>query len=90
MIARAAVGLALLLLAVAPAAAQRPIRDPEARTTLRGVVVDKLNGDPLPNAVVRMVDENRGLLSDSLGRFLNLNIKSRYRSVRVQGPKRGR
>ena len=30
------------------------------------------------------------LTADSLGRFLNLNIKSRYRSVRVQGPKRGR
>jgi hypothetical protein len=68
MLARVTVALLLLALA-APAAAQRPLRDANARTVFEGVVVDKLHGDPLPNAVVLMVDENRGMLTDSLGRF---------------------
>jgi hypothetical protein len=68
MVARLAVALLFLALA-APAAAQRPLREAGAKTVFQGVVVDKLHGDPLPNAVVLMVDENRGMLTDSLGRF---------------------
>ena len=68
MVARAAVAL-LFLAWAAPAAAQRPLRDASARTVFEGVVVDKLNGDPLPNAVVLLVEEKRGMLTDSLGRF---------------------
>ncbi len=65
---RACIVLVLLLTAT-PLAAQRPLRDPDAKTTVRGVVVDALKGDPLPNAIVLLADENRGLLTDSLGRF---------------------
>jgi hypothetical protein len=68
MVARIAVALVFLALAV-PAAAQRSLREANARTVFEGVVVDKLHGDPLPNAVVLMVDEDRGMLTDSLGRF---------------------
>ncbi len=70
MMARGRVALVLLLLwGAAPLAAQRQLRDPGARTTLHGVVVDRVNGDPLPNAIVLLADEGRGLLTDSLGRF---------------------
>ena len=59
----------LLLLALAtPLAAQQSPKE-EVRTTLRGVVVDGLHGDSLPNAIVLLVDSQRGLLSDSLGRL---------------------
>ena len=67
MIARTKIPLLLLVLAT-PLAAQQPAKE-EVRTTLRGVVVDELHGDFLPNAIVLLVDYQRGLLSDSLGRF---------------------
>jgi hypothetical protein len=67
-IARVTVAL-LLVLVASPAAAQRQLRDPAERMVFEGVVVDKLHGDPLPNAIVLMVDENKGVLTDSLGRF---------------------
>ena len=60
--------LLLALTLVAPLAAQERIRE-EPRLTLRGVVVDALHGDPLPNTMLRLVEENRGMLADSLGRF---------------------
>lgn len=54
-----------------PAAAQQQrVTDAPPRTTLRGVVVDALHGDPLPNAMIRLVDAHRGVLTDSLGRFV--------------------
>ena len=67
--ARTAWVLWLLMAAATPLSAQRALRPTDASTTLRGVVVDRLKGDPLPNAVVLLADENRGLLTDSLGRF---------------------
>jgi hypothetical protein len=63
----------LLLVMVAPLVGQEPGR--ETRTTLHGVVVDAANGDPLPNSIVVLVDENLSLLSDSLGRFRFANVQ---------------
>lgn len=59
--------LLVLLLAAGPVAAQQPARQP--RATVRGVVLDALHGDPLPNTMVRLMDAKRGVLADSLGRF---------------------
>jgi hypothetical protein len=75
MVARAGIALLLLLAASTPLAAQRTLRDPDARTTFRGVVVDKLHGDPLPGAIVLMVDENKGTLTDALGRFTFADVE---------------
>lgn len=66
---KTAARIALVLLLATPLAAQRPLRDPDARTTLSGVVVDALRGDALPNSMVLLADEKRGMLTDSLGRF---------------------
>ena len=71
-----AVRIALILLLLAtPLAAQRQLRDADARTTLSGVVVDALRGDALPNSIVILADENRGMLTDSLGRFSFRNVR---------------
>jgi hypothetical protein len=67
MIASTKIPLIMLVLAT-PLAAQQPAQE-EVRTTLRGVVVDGLQGDPLSNTIVLLVDDRRGLLADSLGRF---------------------
>ncbi len=72
---KTAVGIALILVLATPVAAQRPLRDPDARTTLSGVVVDALRGDALPNSIVVLADENRGILTDSLGRFSFPNVQ---------------
>lgn len=72
MIVRSTIPLLLLVLAT-PLAAQQPAQE-EVQTTLRGVVVDGLHGDSLPNAIVLLVDYQRGLLSDSLGRFTFLDV----------------
>ena len=66
--------LLLLLVAATPLTAQQRTARDETRTTLRGVVVDALRGDPLPNAMVRLVEANRGVLTDSLGRFVFLGV----------------
>jgi hypothetical protein len=60
--------LAGALFASQPIAAQQPARD-GARTAIRGIVVDALRGDPLPNAMVRLEGGRKGVLTDSLGRF---------------------
>src|SRR5262245_5479121 len=53
-----------------PLAAQQPRQAREKPVTLvRGVVVDAVHGDPLPNTMIRLVDARRGVLTDSLGRF---------------------
>jgi hypothetical protein len=57
-----------LLLVAAPLSGQRR-GQAESPTTVRGVVVDALHGDPLPNTMIRLVDARRGVLTDSLGRF---------------------
>ena len=44
------------MLLATPLAAQQPAQS-EARTTLRGVVVDAQRGDPLPNAIVLLADD---------------------------------
>lgn len=72
MIARTIMSL-ILLVGAASLAAQEPARE-GVLTTLRGVVVDGLRGDSLPNAIVLLVDDNRGMLSDSLGRFVFRNV----------------
>ena len=66
---------ALALLLAAPAAAQQRLM-PETRITLRGVVVDALRGDPLPNAMVRLDAARKGVLTDSLGRFTILDVRT--------------
>ncbi len=65
--------LALLAL-LAPVASVSGQARAEVTVTLRGVVVDAVRGDPLPNAVVVLATENRGMLSDSLGRFTFANV----------------
>lgn len=65
----------LLLLLPPPLVAQRELRDPDLRTTLSGVVVDALHGDVLPNSIVLLADENRGTLTDTLGRFSFPNVR---------------
>ena len=72
MIARTIMSL-ILLVGATPLAAQEPARE-GVLTTLRGVVVDGLRGDSLPNAIVLLVDDKRGMLSDSLGRFEFRNV----------------
>jgi hypothetical protein len=67
--ARALAVLALGLSLAAPAAAQRSLRPQPARVTVRGTVVDATSGTPLPNTMIRLVEANRGVLADSLGRF---------------------
>lgn len=64
-----AVGLALLALA-APAGAQQGGSASRPTTTLTGIVVDAVRGDPLPNAIVVWDELNRGTLSDAEGRFV--------------------
>jgi hypothetical protein len=66
--------LVLLFLAATPIAAQQRARE-EPRTTVRGVVVDALRGDALPNTMVRLVDARRGVLTDSLGRFTLVDVR---------------
>ena len=68
-------GLVLLLLTAAPAAAQQQRAVAEPRTVLRGVVVDAVRGDPLPNTMIRLVDHRRGVLTDSLGRFAIADVR---------------
>lgn len=60
--ARPALGPIAALLLAAPLTAQQP-------TSVRGVVVDALSGDPVAGALVRRVDGRGGTVADSLGRF---------------------
>ena len=71
---RAVVLAGAALLVAAPLAAQRTLRDPAERMVFEGVVVDEVSGEPLPNTIVLMVDEDRGMLTDSLGRFRFANV----------------
>jgi hypothetical protein len=68
------VGAVLLVLTATPLAAQQA-REEEPRTTVRGVVVDARLGDPLPNTMIRLVDQRRGVLTDSLGRFVIADVE---------------
>jgi hypothetical protein len=67
-------GFLVLLLAAAPLSAQQRAQE-EPRTTVRGVVVDGLRGDPLPNTMIRLVDQRIGVLTDSAGRFVIANVR---------------
>ncbi|MSR36164.1 MAG: carboxypeptidase-like regulatory domain-containing protein [Gemmatimonadetes bacterium] len=82
MIGRARIFLLLLFVAT-QLAAQQSARA-EGRTTVRGVVVDALNGDPLPNTMIRLVDDRRGVLADSLGRFVIPNVRIGTQLVAVK------
>lgn len=66
--------LAALLALLAPAASVSGQAREEVKVTLHGVVVDAQRGDPLPNAIVVLASENRGMLADSLGRFTFTNV----------------
>jgi hypothetical protein len=54
---------------VAPLAAQAALPADTARIVV-GVVKDSLNGAPLPGALVMLIQQDRGVLTDSVGRFV--------------------
>ena len=56
-------------------------------TTVRGVVVDALNGARLPAALVLLEEESRGTLTDSLGTFVleHVPLGAQLISVRQYG-----
>jgi hypothetical protein len=66
---RGVLRLALLLALAAPLSAQVEVVPEVERTIVRGTVVDAISGTALENTVVRLLEERRGVLSDSLGRF---------------------
>ena len=66
--------LVTVLALLAPAASVSGQAREGVKVTLSGVVVDAKRGDPLPNAIVVLAGENRGMLSDSLGRFAFTNV----------------
>jgi hypothetical protein len=61
--------LLLALAVLAPSARVTAQQSAPERATVRGVVVDKIHGDPLPNAIVVLDGANRGTLTDAGGRF---------------------
>ena len=66
----------LQLLLATPLAGQEQRGSPEEpRVTVRGTVVDGIRGDPLPNAMIRLVEARRGVLADSLGRFALVDVR---------------
>jgi hypothetical protein len=79
------VGLGVcVLVLVAPASAQvEPVPEVD-RTVVRGTVVDAISGTPLPNTVVRLVEERRGVLTDSLGRFGIVDVPVGQHTIEIR------
>jgi len=70
--------VAALLLAGAPAAAQR--------ATLRGQVVDTQSGQPVPNAAVFVDDSRTGVYADAQGRFEVKHLRAGTRAIWAESP----